>query len=595
MVWQFAHNVPKKIRQALSKYNDFEAQLLFNRGITSNLKADKYFNPKLEDPSSAMSLPGIQSAGIKILESIAQGKKIFIYGDYDVDGICSTSILFDFLYRKLKTDVIPYIPDRFEEGYGLNKIGLDHILSEKGQLVITVDCGIRDKVLVEEYSKKGLEFIITDHHSIPLDKKGKFDLPTHAKEIVHPQLGKYAFPQICATAVVWKLIQVLNELISRNKSPNKLTKNISTWLTKLNPPKDLLEDNEYIDLVSLATICDIMPLEGENRNIVFEGIKSIKKNVLNRGLLKLLEIARVDQNSFDSYHFGFILGPRLNAAGRMDHALNGVRLFTSHNPEQINMLALKLDSLNIKRQVLTESMLKEGLIEAEKQVAAQKKLIFVSKENWSEGIVGLVAGRLNEKYYLPVLAASSKNGIVRGSARSVVGFDITLAISESGELLERFGGHSQAAGFTLQEKNLAEFIKKIQSIAESKLTDEIILKALEIEAELKGQDINVGFVESLDKFKPFGNGNKEPVFVIKNISIAQAPMLMGAKAQHIKFTAMTPDDVFFEVIAFNQAEKYSAIINLNKRYDIAGTFTINEWRGNKIIQLKLKDILVVNE
>jgi len=574
MVWQFAHRIPKKIRQALIKYNDFEAQLLFNRGIKTTKEAEKYFEPKLKDIVTAGTLPGVKKAAAIILKAVASGKKIFIYGDYDVDGICSTSVLFDFLYRKLKANVLPYIPDRFEEGYGLSELGLEYILAEKGELVITVDCGIRDKKLVAEYSKKGLEFIITDHHNLSLDSKGKPELPSKAIAIVHPQIGKYDFPQICATAVVWKLVQVIGELVGTKK--------------------ELLESHEYLDLVSLATVCDLMPLCGENRNIVFEGIMAIKNNNINKGLLELIKHAKVEQNSCDSYHFGFMLGPRVNAAGRMDHALNAVRLFTSNNPQQINTLALKLNSLNIKRQELTEKMLKEALVEALKQIDAQKKLLFVVKDGWSEGIVGLVAGRLNERFHLPVLVGSIKNGIVRGSARSIPGFDITSAISQADELLEKFGGHNQAAGFTLLEENLEAFIEKIQEVAMENLSAEMLLHCLILETELSGKDINLEFVEKLEKFKPFGNGNKEPLFALKNISLSQAPILMGAKAQHIKFTAMTEDNILVEVIAFNQAEKYSAIIDISKKYDCAGTLGINQWRGNKIIQLRLRDLVPVN-
>jgi single-stranded-DNA-specific exonuclease len=256
---------------------------------------------------------------------------------------------------------------------------------------------------------------------------------------------------------------------------------------------------------------------------------------------------------------------------------------------------MSLHSLNFKRQELTEKMLAEGLVDAQKQIADHKKLLFVVKEGWSEGIVGLVAGRLNERYYLPVLAASIKNGVVKGSARSIKGFDIITAITKAGEFLDKFGGHNQAAGFTLQEKNLQFFCDKIQEVAFQELTESMILKSLEIEAELSGKEIEPGFVEELEKFKPFGFGNAEPYFAIKNVTISDAPRLMGAQAQHIKFNVMTEDDVILEVIAFNQAQKYSPMLELNKRYDMAGTLAINEWRGNKIVQFKLKDLINVDE
>jgi single-stranded-DNA-specific exonuclease len=340
-----------------------------------------------------------------------------------------------------------------------------------------------------------------------------------------------------------------------------------------------------------------MPLTIENRDIVSEGIKYIKQDKSNKGLKEILKLAQIDKDFFDSYHFGFVIGPRLNAAGRIDHALNGVRLFTSSNPEQISNLALKLHSLNVKRQELTESMLKESQEEAEKQIKEGCKLIFVAKENWSEGIVGLIAGRLSEKFFLPVLAASIKEGNVKGSARSVPGFDITKAISKSEKLLNKFGGHNQAAGFSLSMENLEEFIKNMHKIAEEELNDDMVLRQIEIDMELNANDIDLDLMEKiLSRFKPFGFGNFEPVFAIRNVSIVQAPMLMGASGQHLKFSVQMKNDLvggnsIFEVVVFNKAEKFFGKINMQKRYDLAGTLGINEWRGNKTIQLKLKELV----
>lgn len=576
MTWRVAHKIPKKIKKALSNYSEIEAQLLYNKGIISNSEAKKYFDPKLENIAAANLLPNAKKAAAIILEAVKENKKIFIYGDYDVDGICSTSILFDFLYRKLKANVLPYIPDRFEEGYGLNKIGLNHILAEGGQLVITVDCGVRDEKLIREYKEKGLEFIVTDHHTLP----AKLDILNVAVTVVHPQLDNCEFPNICATAVVWKLVQVMNATLKSKKLTSKVS---------------ILSD-EYIDLVALATVCDLMPLMNENRDIVSAGIKYIKEEKSNLGLKEVLKLAQIDKVLFDSYHFGFVVGPRLNAAGRIDHALNGVRLFTSNNPEQISNLALKLHSLNVKRQELTETMLKESQEDAEKQIKEGQKLLFVVRENWSEGIVGLIAGRLGEKYFLPVLAASIKEGNVKGSARSVPGFDITKAISKNEKLLKKYGGHNQAAGFSLEENNLKKFIENMQSIAKEELDEDMLLREVEIDMDLHAQDVDIELLENiLTRFKPFGFGNKEPVFAIRNVSIVQAPMLMGAKGQHLKFSIQTMDSSTIEVVVFNRADKFMGLINLKNRYDVAGTLGINEWRGNKTIQLKLKELIQIEQ
>jgi len=305
-----------------------------------------------------------------------------------------------------------------------------------------------------------------------------------------------------------------------------------------------------------------------------------------------MKLAQIQRDAFDSYHFGFVIGPRLNAAGRIDHALNGVRLFTSNNNKNVSDLALKLHSLNVKRQDLTENMLKESLKDAEEQVKRGEKLLFVARENWAEGIVGLIAGRLNERFYLPVLAAAINSDNVKGSARSVPGFDITKAISQNEKILKKFGGHNQAAGFSLDPENLEQFILNMQKEAKINLTEEMLLKELKVDMELIGENITPEFLEKvLTKFKPFGFGNNEPVFAIRNVSIYTAPILMGAKGQHVKFSVKTIDDTIFEVVAFNKSDKFFDIINLKKKYDLAGVLGINEWRGNKVMQLKLKELI----
>jgi single-stranded-DNA-specific exonuclease len=427
--------------------------------------------------------------------------------------------------------------------------------------------------------------------------------------VVHPQLDDHEFPNICSTAVIWKLVQVMGGMNSGKKSVVKA--GAATG-------KGVGMPEEYIDLVALATVCDVMPLVNENRDIVSEGIKYIKQNKTNKGLQEIMKYAQIDKEIFDSYHFGFVIGPRLNAAGRMDHALNGVRLFTSNNPEQISTLALKLQGLNIKRQELTEEMLKESQEDAEKQIKEGHKLIFVSKENWSEGIVGLIAGRLNEKFFLPVLAASIRGDNVKGSARSVPGFDITKAISQNENILKKFGGHNQAAGFSLAKENLEKFIENMHSIAKKDLADDMILKQIEVDMDLGAGDINIDLLENiLSKFKPFGFGNNEPVFAIRNVTIIMPPILMGTKGQHLKFSVQAEGGFgngngagngglgtgssgysgseiassIIEVVVFNRADKFFDIINLQKRYDIAGTLGINEWRGNKTIQFKLKELI----
>jgi single-stranded-DNA-specific exonuclease len=516
-------------------------------------------------------LPGATKAAKTIVAAIVNKQKIVIYGDYDVDGVCATSILFDFLYRGLNADILPYVPDRFEEGYGLSKKGLLNVLNLGAKLLISVDCGIRDAKLVASFTKKGLPFIITDHHALPPDQ-GK-SLEKVAKAVVHPLLDKeYPFTQICATTVVYKL---LFEIIREAKKQG------------LNIHKADLES--YLDLVALATVCDIMPLQEENRIIVYHGLQLITNQHYNQGLNELSKVAKISSSGFDTYHFGFVLGPRLNAAGRIEHALEGVRLLTSKDEAKVKSIALKLNDLNFKRQQITKKMLEEAEIEAEIQVKNGQKLIFVYQNDWNEGVVGLVAGKLNERYHLPVLVANLKQGIVKGSARSIIGFDITEAITQNAEILLKFGGHNQAAGFTLTEENVTKFKDNLQTFAIDMITADMLLKELAVDAVIELDDISQDLYSIVQKFRPFGYGNPEPIFLIKHAKIYGTPTAVGQDKRHLKFKALSRNGQIFEVIGFNMISKLDTIVT-NAEYELAGTIAMNTWNGRSSLQIKLKDL-----
>lgn len=561
MKWTLKEPVPKKVRSKLHAFKDLEAQLLYSRGIEDENSALKFFSPALQDLIAPSSLPGAKKAAQIILKAIKDKKKIIIYGDYDVDGICATSILFDHLYRSLKADVIPYVPDRFEEGYGLSEQGINNILESGAELVITVDCGIRDEKLIKKYIKKGLQFIITDHHSLP----STLEILKTASAVVHPNLDE-SDNHICATAVVWKLIQVLEEL-SDVRSKDK---------------------NSYLDLVALATVCDIMPLSGENRILVKAGLDLIADDTYNRGLSELSRLANITSKSFDTYHFGFVLGPRLNAAGRIEHALDGVRLLTSHDELKVKQLALKLNDLNYKRQQITKKMFEEAFNDAQEQVLSGKKLIFVYRDEWNEGVVGLVASKLNEKFHLPVLVANLKKGIVKGSARSIVGFDITNAIAQNADILEKFGGHNQAAGFTLSQSNVDKFKLSLQDFASNMISPDMLTKELKIDGVIDLDDIDSNVISVIKKFRPFGFGNPEPLFLIKNVSIYGTLTAVGRDKRHLRFN-VTNGNKFMNVIGFNMIDKIDTI-RTTEAYDLVGTLELNEWNSKVTIQIKLRDL-----
>ncbi len=339
----------------------------------------------------------------------------------------------------------------------------------------------------------------------------------------------------------------------------------------------------------MATVCDIMPLKDENRIIVNEGLKLIRKHEENGGIKALSNIAQINTELFDAYHFGFVIGPRLNAAGRIEHALDGVRLLTSKDDLKIRGIASKLNDLNFKRQMITKKMLEEALVDAQKQVDEGKKLIFVSSNNWNEGVVGLVASKINEKYHLPVLVANFSDGFVKGSARSITGFDITAAIALNAEILEKFGGHNQAAGFKLKELNFEKFKNNIQDYAFLMITPEMVAKELNIDLEISTDEISMEIIKSIAKFKPFGYGNPEPIVVVNGAKIYGTPTAIGQDKRHLKFSIVSSKNEFIDVIGFNMIDKIDTI-KTDSLYDLAGVLDLNVWNGRTSIQLKLKDL-----
>jgi len=565
MHWRVSEEINPEQKEELSSYSELTAQLLVNRNITSKQQARDFFASGLGALNNYNLLPNIKAAAEAVIAAVKRQQKIYIYGDYDVDGVCATSILFDFLYRKLGADVLPYIPSRFEEGYGMSRQGLDKILQEGGKLVITVDCGIRDAALIDEYVEKGLQFIVTDHHSLP----ERDNLPLSALAIVHPALpdSKYPVSAICGTTVAWKLVQKLAELA--------LVQNLIL--------RNLVPD-EYLDLVALATVCDIMPLQNENRSLVKLGLKKLNRDP-NPGLAQLIKIAELQGKEITVYHLGFVLGPRINAGGRISHAIDCVRLLTTKNQEKLFEIAAMLNRLNLERQKLTEAMLNEA--EESIDIKVDTRLLFVSGKDWAEGVIGLVAGKLTEKYNLPSVAISiGKDGEAKGSARSIKNFNITEAISYSSELLIRYGGHAQAAGFTLETKNLQLLQDSLEDIAGRELKPKQLQRELVIDKALSLDEVDMETVKEINQFEPFGMGNPQPVFSLNGVTVKNIKQI-GQDRSHVKLEILQKGNRI-EAIAFNMAAEFAKVAAGDK-IDIAGNLSADAWNGKERIQLKVRD------
>jgi len=425
-----------------------------------------FLNPNIENIPNYKKLHDTESATEEILKHIEEGNKIVIHGDYDADGICATSLLWDFLYRDVAefldepVDVLPYIPDRVEQGYGLTQESLKDVQDLGAKLVITVDCGVRDNELITKFSKDtDLKFIVTDHHLPPDDLPKQLGYP-----LVHQMYpGKeYPYTEICGAAVVYFLIQAIRKSLG------------------------MPEDIRYgLDLVALATVTDVMPLLDVNRVFVKEGLEEINKGS-RLGLRMLALRAGIEPKEVQSYHLGFVLGPRINASGRIASPMEAVRLLVSNDENKCKEIANLLETTNFERQRMTTEIFEKA---KEKVSESEDNLLFVVGEDWHEGIIGLVAGKLQQLYYRPVVIATKSEGGIKGSARSIKGFNITQAFDKFKKHLDRYGGHELAAGFSTSEEN-ADFLKEeLIAYANKEITQEQLQPQLNVEILLGIGDV----------------------------------------------------------------------------------------------------------
>jgi len=547
----------KKILKDASEIIDL---LLKERGIDSEKKKEIFFSPTKEDLYDPFLMPGVEGAVKRILLAKKKKQKVVVFGDYDVDGVCSTYILWDYLYRELGIDVTPFIPSRFDDGYGMNEDTMRKFQKEGVDLVVTVDCGIKDQELIAKFPE--MEFIVTDHHTIDQESEKRWEADS-SSIVVHPKLknSKYPFSEICATAVVYKLVQALAQ-----------TKEDESW-------------DRYLEFVALATVCDVMPLVDENRIFVKLGMEAMAKTE-NVGLQELIRSSSIKFNEIQSYMLGFVFGPKINAAGRLGNALDAVRLFATKSPVRAQKIAQELGDLNKQRQELTITTLTKAL-EQISGVQEQEKLMFVYDHDWHEGVIGLVAGKLMEQYNRPIICATIIKGKVTGSARSISAYNITEAITTHSSLLERFGGHAQAAGFSLDKENLDKFKKALQKIANEIITDNDIKKKIHIDFILPIEILSMELLEMLERFEPFGIGNPRPIFQIDDLKV-QGIFKIGREGKHIKLILISKTGERIEALGFNMAERFENV-NIGDRMGIVGNLDINRWNGQERIQMKLKD------
>lgn len=562
-IWQVRPKIKDSFIKKYPEYNQVVLQLLFNRGFKEKAEIEMFLNSdykKLFDPFLFKDMEAVIEL---IIKHIKAKNKIIVYGDYDADGVTASALLFE-IFSVLKAKVDIYIPDRVSEGYGLNKKAIDEIVEKKAGLIITVDGGIRNQEEVEYAKNNGLDIIITDHHVPPEEKK---DLPDCLiiNSLVNTENYPYKF--LAGVGVAFKLAKAL---INRAKLSAR--------------DKKVLEE-KVLDLVAIGTVADCVSLLGENRILVKKGLEILNKTK-RIGLQELIQAARINSlNPLESWNIGFQIGPRLNAAGRMEHANTAFKLLISKNRKEVAGLAGRLNSRNAERQKITEEIAQE----VEKQIDSKNKNNIIigicpkGETAWNEGVVGLVAGRISEKYYLPTLIMTKTKEGFKGSGRSILEFNLIEAIEDCSQFLDKYGGHPAACGFSLKEKNLDFFIKKITKIANRELKDIKLLPKINIDCELEFNEINENLVDDIDKFSPFGQNNSRPKFTSHNIIIKDI-MTMGADNQHIKFRFNG-----FWGLAFSKAEEWNNF-KIGDKVDIVYYIEKNYFNGRSEIQLKVVDI-----
>lgn len=551
--WIIADKIPFEIESALQSFPPPIRQILYNRGCTTLEAAEIYLSAggEIHDP---FLLKDMDRVVARLENAIKKGEKIAIYGDYDVDGVTATVLLVEVL-RALGGEVTEYIPNRFDEGYGLNKEALDLLVQQGHKVVVTVDCGIRSPLEAEFASEKGLDLIISDHHH------PRGDLPNAFAVICQKQEGdSYPNKNLAGVGLAYKIAQAL---VRDMKSTDI---DILRWL----------------DLVALGTVADIVPLVGENRALVRAGLAQIRAGK-RPGIFSLANVAGVDIQKISASDIGFMLGPRLNASGRLDTALESFRLLIARNIEDAAPAALKLDSQNRERQKLTQEIQKQATEKAVR--TGDELLLFAVDEGFNEGIVGLAAAKLTETYYRPAIVGKRDKDSTRASCRSIPEFHITSALDECADLLIRHGGHAMAAGFTVKNENLDELISKLNKIAERDLSRQLLQPKITADVEIPLRSLKPDLLPFLDDLQPTGLGNPEALFISRGLKV-QRYKPVGSENKHLKLT-VSDGGIVFDAIAFRKGEW---ALKMPIMVDLLYSFERNEYNGFSSLQLNVKDI-----
>lgn len=554
--WEFYNPNEKKAKEISEKFNVSEllATVLLNRNIIKDEDVKLFLNPTRKDFHDPYLMPDMEKAVNRIITAIDKKEKTIIYGDYDVDGITSITVLSKFL-KERNLNVGAYIPNRLEEGYGLNKKAIKKIADEGYKLIITVDCGISGTEEIDYAYSLGMEVIITDHHE-PLEVLPKALAVIDCKR----KDNKYPFNSLAGVGVAFKLIQAIGIRLD-------------------------LEEKEYLkflDIVCIGTISDIVPLVDENRVIAKLGLKLVE-NTRSPGVKALLNAAAYKEVNSNTVSFG--MAPRINACGRMGHERDALDLFLTENIVEANRITEKLNSYNRERQEIEKRIFDEAILKITSEHLMNNNAIVIGSENWHHGVIGIVASKITELYFKPSILICFEGEEGKGSGRSIPGFDLHAALCSTSDYLEKYGGHEMAVGLSLKKSNFEKFRQKFEQIARDNHTEDLV-SVIKIDKEINLKDINLENVKQLKLLEPFGEANKTPIFIYKNLKIDSIRALSEGK--HLKLT-LKDGNTIINAIGFNMGE-YSEEFLIGDKIDVIGLLEINTFNGVENVQINMKDL-----
>ncbi len=538
------------------KVSKILATLIAQRGIQTFEEAKNYFNPKIEELHDPFLMKGMNNAIDRIHKAIHQNENILIYGDYDVDGTTSVALTYSF-FSNFSQNISTYVPDRFKEGYGISKEGIDYAIEQSCSLMIALDCGIKEVELTHYANSNNIDLIICDHHT-----PGKI-IPD-AFEILNPKQKNCTYPykELSGCGIGFKLIQAYQK----------------RYETEIDP-------FDFIDYVAVSIASDIVPITGENRILTYLGLQKINNDPIIpfRALIHHLELNK-ELNVTDLV---FIFGPRLNASGRISHAKNTVKFLTEKDLNRASQYLNEINSRNKERKNLDQDIVEQALeVIAQDESLVNRKTTVLWDQNWHKGVIGIVASRLIETYYRPTIILTESEGKLTGSARSVSGFNLYNAIEACSDLLEQFGGHQYAAGLTLKKENFEAFQSKFEEIVSQTIKPEMLIPSIEYDIEIDVNHLSLKFVKTIDRFGPFGPGNMKPKFVSAQVTLAFNPRIVGE--HHLKLAIKTSKG-FIDAIAFKMGH-FLTSLKKGTPIDICYTIEENSWNGDINLQLNIKDI-----